>query len=106
MRAKFVVLGYTSLLTGVVTRLVMLRSAFSRGRDLPPIGKLIVVDELIKMVGYSTIFVFTFLASESEEEIGRYVGQTGCSWVHFFSTTGVMQTYIGTFLSYFTIKYF
>ena len=60
-----------------------------------PLNRLIAVDELVKMVGYSAWIMFVLAAIESEEPLVELTGEPFCHLVQFVAAFGVTYSYLG-----------
>ena len=102
MREKvvFETLCYANLFIGIVVANLKFRTFFrtrtSRANGISTaIAKLIVVEEVIRVTGYSGVFAFALVNSKMEGALINIVGQSGCNLVYFVSALAVGYTYTG-----------
>lgn len=93
-KAAIRALCYTNLLIGFLVRYLMWK-AFVKQPKIIPIGLIIITDDAIKMVGYTTAFFFAIVVAETETPLSETIGQFWCYVIHFCSAIGVVQTYMG-----------
>ena len=71
-KSGLVALCLTNLAIGFGVRLLMLRA--NRRQKMTPIGNMIIFDEAVKMIGYSTTFIFAIIVSGTEEPLSETIG--------------------------------
>ena len=87
-------LCYSNLVIGILVRILMLRVTCQRQDGIKTVvGKLIVMDETVKLIGYSGIFAFVLVTSKMDGALVDFVGHTGCSLTYFGAAFTIFHTY-------------